>query len=292
MKGFSLIELMVGLTIAAFLLLGLIQYGQHTSSQYLAWRRHQEAHSNLLNAQAALGRVASLEERDFWKAFPLTAELVHPVGHAHHGKQFTNACPDAPTGGCIVFFDIQPTATPMERYEVVDHDWPAWLHPTPMDETLPMGPGEEIQPQTVVWVQTATGGFPFVVSEVAGDRVYPVKEALHPWKIPAFEINPEETRVLILGKLSVLHIHLNSLPERHHALRYQPWRWDDGEWRAQRSRTGDTHLVDLVITNCNETLPDRVTLLAQPRQAQPLPHPIRIGGTNYQTEVFHATLAY
>jgi len=292
MRGFSLIEMMMGLTIAAVLMLGLMQYSHHTASQYLTWRRHQEAHTNLLGARQSLTQMTSMDEPEFWDAFPVVRALVHEVDHHHHGKQFTADCPRSPTGGCLIHFDIQPAKTPPITYALEDLEWPVWIHPSPLDDSLPVGPGEEIGPEAVIWLQTATGGFPVLVGEVAGDRVYLVDEPKNPWAIPAFEIQREEIQMVVLGQLVTHHISLTTMAERHHALRLQPWHIENGEWQASRSRTGDTHLVDLAISTCTDTLPDRLILVTQPRQPQGLPHPIRIGSTNYQTEVFHATIPF
>lgn len=291
MRAFSLIEMMTGLMVAMVLIIGFISYSQQVTNQCLSWRRQQEAHTSLLTAQASLRQLVSMDEPEFWRHFPLEIQPIHAVDHSHHGFQTTQTCPNREQGGCFIFWDLGPHPQSPVLYKLVAHDFPNWVQPTPIEGDLPMGPGDDIGSGTIVLIQSAEQIIPIIVSEVSGDQVSLHPLADQPWPIPE-SIPLENATMVVLGQLQVHHISLFPSANRHFTLHYQPWLLQEGGWRSKRGRTGDTLLVDLAIGFCSANHPDRITLVTQPREPNPIPMPLTIGPTTYHEEVFHATIAF
>ena len=292
MRGFSYVELLVGFVISTFLVLGFVRYSHQMTHQFLAGRRHQQAHGQLLTAQTSLRRIIARGEPAFWNRYPLVRQIIHKADTTVDHLQATQLCPHAERGGCLTSWDLVPLETAPIFYKLVAHDFPNWIHPTPVEDHLPAGPGDRFQPGTVLILANGDEIFPVVIAEVAGDEVALVSRENHPWSLP--EKLPAEGSMTLapIARLESLHVSLSPSQGRSFTLRYQPWAFQSDHWQPQRSRTGETHFIDLAIQPGDEIHPHRLVLVTQPAMPSPLPKPRIIAGKSYQEEVYHANIAF
>lgn len=290
MKAFSLIELLTGLTMSMLLLGGFLAYTKQSTQQFRNLRQKQLAESHLRGTQTALRNFFTAADPQFWEAFPPKRSPIHPITHQHEAFQLTHQCPNTTTGDCAVYWDLHPLPQLPIAYKVMDHDWPEWVHLSPQDEFLPLGPGDELESHKVLLFVWEAMAQPLLISEIAGDYVYLAPVEQQPWPIEVAHSEPSFSgaTILCLGRLSVTHLSLVRSPKRHFALRYQPWQFQGTEWKPLRSWSDEPYLIDLTFTT--EPHPG-LHLVSQAPNPQVLPQPKTIGGRTYDREINHAWIA-
>lgn len=292
MRGFSYVELLAGFAVSTMLILGFVRFGHQTTSQFLSGRRQQQAHGPLLTAQTSLRRILAEGEAEFWQHFPSTQTVIHDVDIIKDAVLATKTCPHASKGGCLIFRDVTPLSKAPIAYQIADQESPTWIHPTPWDPSLPIGPGEEFKPGLIALLLSEGQSTPVLVSDVAGDQVYLLAGDVALWHQVHVFHEDEKVTLMPLGYLSFTHLNLHPSDQRHFALRYQPWWLTEGTWQPKRSRTGETQLLDLLIQPATETRPHRLFLVSQSLMPQVLPQPKVVANQSFAQEVHYVSLAF
>lgn len=279
-QAFTLVELLVSLTISTLLLASLLRFAHQTTLQMKATQQHMRITESLNIAREELLLASRGLEPAFWKRFPLVQQAAHDTDHSHGGLQWASHCEQLPKSACLTMWDLCLTGEDPVVYRTLEHEFPEMVRLT-SEGNGPPGPADEVGPMSVLLFFHARESFCALVESVSVDQVTLVGLDQQPWSLPE-HFEPDKFKVVHLGMLKVTHCGLENTAAQGAQLVYQPWLVSDGDWSAQRRYSSVSNLLKFVWQPCDEDRPDRLTLLAG------------VQGTNerFDLEVAHASLEF
>lgn len=291
MRGFSLVEVLIGLALSLVVLTGLLKFSATLSKDLTRERNNLVLINGLAMARDELMRMKERLEPRFWRRFPPRESLFHTAGHFHGGILAAHGCPDLPESDCFVFFDIRPTAEVPLIYAVEYARYPQMVALSPIDPSYPVGPSDTVAPMSVLLFRSTTHAFCALVQAVEGREVWLAPEESQPWPLPVM-LPEEPLEIVHLGALSATHVGLEALAGELRQLVFRPWSLDAEGWSAGRRTSSWQGRPRLIWIPCADGLPDRLVLAGHTATARPLRPPISIGGISFQQEVRHVSLEF
>ena len=291
MRGFSLVEVVVGLALSSIVLMGMLQFSARTVQRLQDGRKRAAVHESLSLAQGPLRRMARKLEPEFWQEFPLVPEPVHPMDHTHGAVQFCRSCPEGTSSDCFTLWDIEPLDEEPLIYDVEDAAFPEMVSVTPSDISYPVGPADTIGAMSVLMFVSDTTRFCALVWETAGNQVYLAEPERQPWTLPG-TFAAESFMAVHLGRLSVTHCTVDDDDEALGRLLVRSWTLSEDGWAGGRRATLPGHPSALRWVPCTEVWPDRLLILESDPKAPLLSRPVWLAGQSFVREVFCASLEF
>ena len=286
-RGFSFLELLIGLVLGSIILLGLARYSFSRSRTLIGTREQVGVRANLTMAQQEISQYVENLEPAFWERFPMRHGVVHEEGHGHGGVWFSTTCDFDRSTSCVTFWDIRPDA---ENLDVFRADMDAFPDSFLLDVLPPaVGQGtQEVGPMSVLLFFSKEEAFCLLVADEQDGRFFPAGVDDHPWSLPQ---DPQGSYdVVLLGQLEVTHLALAD-DEVGRRLAWHPWTVRTTGWRPGQRKTSFNRMHSLRWQPCRENTPDRLVLLASPRYSRADGF-TTIGGTVYQGEVECASVEF
>lgn len=295
MRGFTLVELLVGLlmTVAmAAATLGLLQSMSRTA---LAQRKVLTCERQLDLGWALLQHLLEGVEHEWWQALPMRTNFGESADAQHGAVQFRRHCQHESNTPCLTIWDIVPRTIQTPIIKLSGGDLPLRL-----DVSISSSQGSAAQALTaaeagdVLLVQGPQSRFCALIDHVQDGLIFLAPEHDQPWQLPR-ELSPDEPlEALLIGPLELTHLFLqgdHTSPQRRR-LFYRKTTYSRYGWRDDRAQTASTQLVDLQFTALAQQGLAQIHLYAQPQIPKALPQAIQIGPRRFQQEVFHASYTF
>ena len=291
MRGMSLIEMAISLTISSILLAGLIQFSATITSKFKNERARLAVNRNIQMGRQELSYFLRGREADFWDSYPLQKDHIHRTDHQHGGIQTTLSCPTNPKTSCLIYWDIRSLDDQPIVYQIPEASFPNRVTLTPVDHSYPVGPSDRIGSMSVLFFYSKSQHFPLLVTGTQGLEVVLAKPEDQPWAAPTL-LALTDYEVAHLGYLEITHIHLSATENHGRKLTYRPWTLNTKGWSGKRSRSSYTQMLELVWQPCKQGIPDRLHLIGQQANPPALTQNIHLGGKTFHKEICHATLEF
>lgn len=287
--GFSLLELVVSMSLGLVVLMGLLQFSQMAVSRNKQVHRQFRTQSSLEIARHELLRKTRGLEPQVWSHFPRSLDFDHFVDHRHGALDFAQNCSYQNGGVCVMAWDIRPMGIGSSIFKVVAHDYPRIVRLAPVNGYGPetfdhFGAG------SVFLFHHEGTMFPALVQAFRVDEVELVPLDDQPWNLPPQLMSHVE--VVHLGRLEITHISLESAGEQGHQLVYRPITYKGKQWKPGRRLRTEGNLHRLLWAQCSSIRPDRLTLVTQEQGAPSLGQPLEVSGALFHEEVSFATLEF
>ncbi len=291
MKGFSLVEVLIGLMLSMVIMAGLLQFSASLSVDLGRQRKRLALTNGLAMARDELMRMKDRLEPEFWQRFPPSESLFHKEGHFHGGVLAVRGCPDQPESDCLVYFDMQPAMETPLIYEASRDQFPEMLEISPIDTSNPPGASDALGPMSVLLFRSETSDFCALVETVDGGEIWLAPRERQPWPLPA-ALPEGPLEIVHLGRLSPVHLGLEALGGGNRKLVFRPWSLKSEGWSPGRRISSLLGRLRLIWLPCDKGRPDRLVVTGQVTDARPVRPPISIGTHTFQEEVSLVSLEF
>lgn len=295
MKGFSLIEILIGMLITISLAATVLGVLHHFSRSALKQRKTLASERQLEVAWATLHHLVEGVEPAFWSAFPLKQDFWEPPDVQSGAIHFRQNCQHARATSCLTIWDVALRDRRVPIHEVIGGDLPLRLDLASTSSQGALARNlASAEPGDVVLVYGTSQRFAAIVQEVSGTLLYLSDEAKQPWSLPAELPLDEPLQATLIGPLTFTHLFLADRadqPQRRRIM-YRKHYYSGYNWRSQRAKTTATQLVDLQMIPASHPNLTQIHIFAQPRYPQTLPNPITIANRTFEKEVYHAAYTF